>query len=288
MALLTNPQLLKEIPNSGWVRQSLFVPNRKVRIERSSAKGRFVFGSMFSYQTLNFSDTSLGGNRSINPKPQFTKFADPNLPSLLAATNNSGNPSATQSMGMGRYYSEAIDDNAQRIFLQFGVPAYNSLSNFFTTFYDRGHANMANSGTMADGLLFSIGKYAGFLIAWTIVPALSLAALFYSTGKKALFSILDVPLSKFYYMKPTMPLYWNTVTIISNALAVNMKLIQGATPEMLKRNSVSNGGTGASGNNVFIDPGSCIYPLFHVILSKESLYYKIIKEFFYDSYTRRI
>ena len=254
MAMNTNTQLLQEKQDSAWIRQSLFVPLRGANgLSNKSRAAEFPTGSQFSYATLAFSDTSLGGNRSINPRPQFTKFADPVLPSLLARTNHFGNPSPTETMGMGRYYAEAIDQNAQRIFLQFGVPAYNSLTNFFTTFYDAGHSNMANSGEVGGSLLHTIGKYAGFITFWTLVPELCLANLLYGTAKKLIYSANRRPMSKFYYMKPTMMLYWSTVTTIVNALSVNMKLVQGITVGMATRPSVETGSTDQTGNTLSID-----------------------------------
>ena len=265
--MITNTAQLQEKSDTDWIRQSLFLPSRTATGNKNTGANQFPAGSQFSYSTLAFADTSLGGNRSINPKPQFTKFADPNLPSLLAETNNFGNPSQTQTMGMGRYYAEAIDENAQRIFMQFGVPAYNSMTTFFTTFYDAGHSNMANSGQVVSGdLLYTIGKFAGFITYWAIVPELALATLLYSTvfgtAKKALANFQHRPLSKFYYMKPTMPLYWSTVTTIVNALSVNMRLVQGVDAGMASRTSADTStGTSAAaqtGNTVKIDPTSSL------------------------------
>ena len=228
MPLNTNIGMLGELENVEWVRQSLFVPNRSKAGGGADARSKDEqYAGQFSYQHLEFADTSLGGNRSMNPKPQFTKFADPNLPSLLAGLNETGNPSKTESMGMGRYYGEAIDANAQRIYMQFGVPAFNSLTNFFTSFYDPAHGDMANSGNTSSNILYSIGQFVGYVTFWSIFPELGVLSVLYGTAKAFVADIQHRPLSKFYYMKPAMPLYWSTVQTIVNAISVNMKLVAG-------------------------------------------------------------
>lgn len=209
-----------ELEDSSWIRQSLLVGG----ITSNNVKTKEVIrGQQFSSSTLIFADTSLGGNRSINPRPQFTRYADPNQKSLLTNISGTSYAGPTTSMGMGRYYGEAIDGNASRIYMQFGVPAFNSLTNFFTTYYDTEQGAMVNTGKVGN-LLYTIGKYAGYLILWNIAPVLAIGNFLYSTITK----LSGTPLSKFYYVKPTMALYWSTVSVIVNALTVNMGLAQGS------------------------------------------------------------
>ena len=124
-----------------------------------------------------------------------------------------------QSKGMGRFYSEAIDDNAQLIHMRFGVPEFNSLTSFFSRMYNTEAGKMANTGS-STGVLFTIGKFAGSLISVPLVP-------FVYAGRVIRF-LLNKPYSKFYYLKPTMPLYWSAVNNLVNALAINMGLAPSA------------------------------------------------------------
>ena len=233
MSLQGNPQLSNEKQDSEWIRQSMFIPVRtNLNLGNIRASNAVDPSREFTYSVLGFADTSLGGNKSINPKPQFTKFADQNVPSLLVKQIDNGGKDGARSMGMGRIYGETFDANAQRIYIQYGVPAYNSLSNFFTMFYDIGHGTMANSG-VNKGLLFNLSKWTGMVTIWAVVPELATLSLLLSLGKKAYADIRQQPLSKFYYMKPAMASYWSTVTTIMNALAVNMQLGQGVTAGQL-------------------------------------------------------
>lgn len=238
-SLIGGTQALQERSDSSWIRQALFIPGRSGANVNARAFNLDT-DKQFSYNRLGFADTSLGGNRSINPKPQFTNFADPNLPSLLAKTVNNGNPSMSETMGMGRYYAETIDQHAQRIYLQFGVPAYNSLSNYFTMFYDSGHSAMANSGIVNHGILYSFSKFVGMVTVWAVVPGLATLNLLYTIATKVVADAQRRPLSKFYYMKPTMALYWSTVQTIVNGIAVNMGIAQGVDPYNISRETDQN------------------------------------------------
>jgi len=234
MTITNNSQMLGELEDVNWIRQSMFLPKR-INIGNGSV-ANFTNKLNFSYGSLSFEDTSLGGNRSINPLPQFTRHADITLPSLLTRNVSTGSPSPIESMGMGRCYNEIFNQNASRIYLQFGIPVYNSLGNFLTTFYDPAYGNMTNSGVIGGSdLLYTIGKFVGFISIWAVVPELALINFLYSTGKKFVADLLKIPLSKFYYVKPTMFLYWSSVTTIVNALMVNMKMAQGVLPGDLTR-----------------------------------------------------
>ena len=218
----TNVKIVNnEQRDSDWIRYALFIPQRKGGV--GSAKTDFDRpGREFTHTNLFFSDTSLGGNRAINPKPQFNDITDPISPSLLVALTKSGKVTETKSYGMGRYYGEAIESNARRIYMQFGIPGFNSLSNFFTNFYDIQQGQLMNTGTMYK-TFFTIGKWIGYITLFPVVFTLNTSVFLY----KAAASIQNRPLSKFYYVKPNMFLYWSAVTTMVNALAVNMRLIQG-------------------------------------------------------------
>jgi len=181
-----------------WVRQSFMLPKRT--ISNSDALRRTLSDARFK-----FTDTTLGGNFAINPPYQFTRFADIPVPSLYSG-----------SKGMGRYYSEAIDDSAQLIHMRFGVPQFNSLLNFFFNFFNPQAARMARTGRSYD-LAFSLGKITGTLFPLPI-------QLFTAAGT-ALQFLMGRDTSKYYYLKPTMPLYWNAVNTIANGIAVNMGLV---------------------------------------------------------------
>ena len=120
---------------------------------------------------------------------------------------------------MGRYYSEAIDDNNQIIHMRFGQPMFNSLTTFFTGFYDPGMSRLARTGR-TDTILYKLGTAAGFVVSilnWKLLAV-------HLIGVAMRFA-LEKPASKFYYMKPAMPLYWNAVTTIVNQIAVNKGIV---------------------------------------------------------------
>lgn len=184
--------------DADWVRQSFLLP-------KGAIDTRDQVRRTYSEVSRKFTDTTLGGNYVINPPAQFTRYADPKQRRVK-----------TISKGMGLQYSEQFDDTMQIVNMRFGVPEFNSLTTFFTTFYDADLAMMARTGRTG-GLAYSFGKMIGFVIG---IP-LTLPIM---TGRTLRF-FLNWPASKYYYLKPAMALYWNTVNSILNELAVNLSLI---------------------------------------------------------------
>lgn len=186
-----------------WLRQSFMVPRTHISVidQRSQLYGEARF---------KYTDTALGGNFAINPPPQFTRYADLRVSGRL--TRNQGH----DGKGLGRYYSEAIDDNSQLIHLRFGVPEFNSLSTFFTGFYNADASLLVRTGR-SPGAFYTLGRVAGFVVAIPFAP-------FIAAGYVWRY-IAQYPASKFYYLKPQMVPYWSTVNSIVNTLAVNMGII---------------------------------------------------------------
>jgi len=201
------------IKNSHWIRQSFLVESKQ--LETVDKQNRF-----FSTVSLKFTDTTPGGSIAINPPPQFTRYAD-----LRPVNGGTANPRtkagilANGSMGMGRYYSEAIDDNSQIISMRFGVPEYNSMTTFFTGFYNSGAGKLARTGR-APGIFYTLGRAAGFVVSVCTWKLLAVHML--GVGYKF---VTEKPTTKYYYLKPTMALYWNAVQTIVNQIAVNRGMV---------------------------------------------------------------
>ena len=184
--------------DADWVRQAFLLPPGE--IDRQDLIRR-----TYSEVSNKFTDTTLGGNYVMNPPPQFTRYADLKQ-----------NRTVKNSKGMGRYYSEAIDDHNQIINMRFGLPSYNSLAQFFLNFYDSDLGHLVSTGRNS-GLIFNFGKIIGLCFGWPLRITIL-------TGRAVRF-MLNMPSSKYYYLKPAMPLYWNAVNGMVNELAQNMGLI---------------------------------------------------------------
>lgn len=208
--------------DSTWIRQSFAVPASYMTAGDQSRR-------TFSTNQHKFTDTSLGGNFPINPPPQFTRTCD-----LRPKTNR-----LTGSAGQGRWYSENIDDNSQIIFIRCGVPEFNSLTTFFTGFYNTGAGQLARTGR-ATGAFYALGRAVGFAVS--VMNWLPLAVHILGVGYRF---FLGKPSSKFYYLKPTMPLYWNAVQTIVNQISVN----RGIVPRLGTSNQVT-GATADADNNL--------------------------------------
>ena len=215
---MVSPFLLKD---SSWIRQSFAVPNTALD---ASGNQNDITRRTFTTASTKFTDTSLGGNFEINPPPQFTHTAD-----IRPAANR-----LAGSKGMGRWYSENIDDNSQRIFVRLGVPQFNSLTTFFTGFYNTGAGQLARTGR-GTGIFYALGRAVGFVVS--VINWLPLAVHLLGVGYRF---FLGKPSSKFYYLKPEMPMYWNAVQTIVNNIAVN----RGIVPRLGSGNMV----TDAAGN----------------------------------------
>lgn len=178
-----------------------------------------VINRGFSSAFFKFTDTSLGGGMCINPKPQFTRYADNRVLGRLSSRipNTVGNYIGNS--GMGRYYSEAIDDTSQIIHMRFGVPQFNSLTTFFTGFYNSSAARIAKTGR-ADGMFFTMGQVAGAVAGIILWPVLVINLL----GNLGRY-FFNKPSSKFYYLKPTMISYWSAVNTMVNRIGVGRGLI---------------------------------------------------------------
>lgn len=190
--------------DSQWIRRSFLVRRDELDPQTDDFEKRF-----FSSAQLDYTDTKPGGSICLNPPPQFTRFADIRIKSTL-----------TGEASKGRFYHESFTENSQIIHMRFGVEMHNSLTSFFTGFYSSSAASIARTGRAKTGIFYGAGKVAGFVVqlaSWKLLAVHFLGAAVQFLDK--------VPHTRFYYSRPTMPIYWNAVTTIVNHLAVNRGVV---------------------------------------------------------------
>ena len=195
---------MPRITDSQWVKTSFMLPKSATTMV-SDRSDTTAFNK--------YTDTTLGGNFAINPPPQWTRYADLKVAGAFAGRGSKGR---AHSYGMGRKYSEMIDDHGQLIHMRFGVPQFNPLTRFFGGAYSYEAGVLSRTGR-APGFFYNLGKVAGFVVTLPLQPLL-LAGKFYRL-------LANEPSSEYYFSKPAMPLYWNAVNSIANGIAVNMGII---------------------------------------------------------------
>lgn len=185
-----------------------------------------------SSASYKFTDTRMGGNITINPRPQFTRYCDIRNPGRYQKRNRVTKAKSTD-IGMGRYYSESLDDNQQTVFFEFGLPKFNSLSDFFLRAIDYQDSVIANTGSPSVG--YTIGKAAGNIAMLAAFPLVTLAVWTTQIGVKLLFGS---GLYSYYRLEPKMHMYWTTVNQIVTQLATEMGLL---VPELMEEKNPEPG-----------------------------------------------
>jgi len=211
---------------------SLVVENIDVTLDREWLQQAFLINDIdlvypdlilnraWSTAQDKFTDTRMGGSIGVNARPQFCPYSDIRVKGRITNRSDVTLDQGNGDYGMGRYYSESIDDNAQTIFLRFGVPEYNSLSNFLMGAFDSGVSSLARTGS-GNSLIYNIAAGVGAVVSFSAFPIASMMLI----GGQFLSQFVTGANSKFYKLKPTMPLYWSTVNSLVNNLAVNMGIL---------------------------------------------------------------
>lgn len=183
-----------------------------------------IYNRFYTTASRKFTSTRLGGNFGINVKPQFTRWADirhGNRGFRGRLTINNLNVDA----GLGRVYSERYDDAQQLLMLQFGKEKFNSLSNFILSAIDYRDSYIANTGRYPTG--YTVGSVVGAGIMLAAFPWITLTiwGLKFASGL-----VMNVDNFNYYYMEPTMHLYWSAVSQIVTILGTELGIL---IPELM-------------------------------------------------------
>ena len=197
-----------------WVQNAFMMPDSGFSDDTDIKANRY-----YSTANMKFTDTRLGASIGINPRPSFCQYSDVPVPGRLSRNEPSIND-FNGNYGLGRQYSEFLDDPAQRIYMTFGVPQFNSLIQFFRAAYESNQMTLARTGR-ATSIFYSAGKLIGSAALLYTFPLISVGLF---VGKLFDFFV-SKPKSKFYSMKPTMHLYWSAVNQLVQAMTVNRGIL---------------------------------------------------------------
>lgn len=220
---MTSPALsvdnVSSTKDKDWVRASFMLAVNRWNPDKGQIQKENKEWLYFTTASYKVGNTSLGGNNTINNLAQYTLSCDLPRGGLAAdkTFRSTGVLDASMVGGMGRYYSEAIDDWSMKVSFRFGVPEYKGLITFFTSFYDGGAAMLGRQGRMSRGLFYTGAKVIGSLIALPLTVMVWVG--------EAMQWMANRPSSRYYNLKPAMALYWQRVNLIANMMAANMGLI---------------------------------------------------------------
>lgn len=198
--------------DSDWAASKYMAPN--TGLSPLDQLNRF-----FSWTDYKSEDASIGNHSVINPLPQFTRYADIRRTTNPDATldQKHGTKYFATGLGMGRYYSEAIDDNNQSIYFQFGVPEFNSMLRFMlnASSYEDTYVAMHGRYPIELGVTKAISTYFSMRIyPWK--------AMLIWGGQVLWKFITGFNQVEYYYLNPSMHNYWGTVNTIVTSMAVEL------------------------------------------------------------------
>jgi len=202
-----------------WVKSRFLVPDKD--LDTDVTKIRYN-----SIASLKFTDSSIGGNLFVNPRPQFNALTDPKADNAYMGyltpnlNPNQSSGDTLSSTGMGEGYSRLIDDNQQTVFLEFGLPKFNSLLDFFFRAVDYSDSVLANTGRPST--MCNVGHMIGTGVGLIAFPILSVTI---HMGKLALLALIGDKSLKFYYFNSKMAMYWGTVNTIVTQLVTEQGLL---------------------------------------------------------------
>lgn len=198
----------KFVRDRNWLRKTFMLDGKN--LDENVKKWR-TYSNVFN----KFTNTSLGGNFAINSLPSYTQYADIMSPGVAIHNYQHKSYGESNSTGMGRYYSEAIDDQAQLLHLRFGTPRYQGLVSFFTSFFSYEAGMLAREGRV------SWSYYVAKTAVTVVTLPIQLAITTFTTIGSIINFFAGVPSTKYYYMVQAMGPYWNRVNLIVNQLAVH-------------------------------------------------------------------
>lgn len=215
----------KEAPdallNKDWAFSAFILPNNEF------VDPVDIANSGFSSATTKFTDGRFGCNIGVNCYPQFTPYADFPDKGRLSTRKEPSIHSSTGDFGLGTFWSEIFDDTAQIIYIQPGVPEFNSFFSFFSGAFNHKTSVVARTGRWPSAF-YDLAYMFGTFTVLTTFPMLVMPLITYRLADYFFFR----QSARFYHHRATPHIYWGAVNNLVNAMAVN----EGIYPRIMDAN----------------------------------------------------
>jgi hypothetical protein len=209
--------------DDSWAKSTFVISEKDLQDGAAGAYERWIRANRYaSSADYKFSSTAPGMSLGVNAKPQFTRYCDPRSKGRVSSRPDIivGDQSHPAGLGMGSYYSEAIDDNQQRIFMRLGIPNYIPLAVWLSKSFDIDKTILQGRGTITTAFLSAVDAVSKFF-AFAAAPVLSIA----------MFLLKAVTANeRFYSVRPTMYTYWLTVDNILNQMVARRTMLPTELP----------------------------------------------------------
>ena len=201
-----------------------------------------------SVATSTFTDTSFGGHIVVNPPYGFTSYADVAVGQSTLYRDKDYVERPSINIGMGRYYAEAIDNNAHTstLFLTHGRPSFTSFLGYYMNAVDYGKLVASRGGSL---VWYNIGRAYGakllvsgalgragfftrffFRFSWFMIALTALSVL-----KKLALGFHD---SNYYSMTPTPHQHLMSANAILASLVAERGFIHPIVKDVTKHTSL--------------------------------------------------
>lgn len=163
---------------------------------------------------IKFTDTSIGGSLYLNRRPQASLWSDFNEPrlSVFDPANGYQETSYDISFGMGRYFSEQIDDMQSLVHIRVGTVSFSSMLGYMLRSYDP-VLDMASRDSLINETMFKLGQFVGFITGFNIQIQ---GSLFVIKALDAMF--ITGSSSEYATCKPAMVPFWRRVQTIFDSI----------------------------------------------------------------------
>jgi hypothetical protein len=225
-----------------WIKNVFIMPLRDIyKQPKMRHNNRNISPNIYyTKSTDKFYNTTVGKHQVINPKYQFTEYcdirhSDGSVFDYNPVDLNPNNTLDNHRYPMGRYYTEAIDDNINKLHLSFGIIRYNNLFTYLSNTISPIDAYIIKTGNVPGNIslgIFNVVRVIGEMVG---IYKIFIRAAFKWYTLLALGHGVAIGMGAnrertYYYMLKRMNLYLSCVKFIIMEFMLHLNFIEDQTP----------------------------------------------------------
>lgn len=180
----------------------------------------------------------LGGNLVINPRPQYTRYADIRSKGIRSDTRPVTLSSEHATFGQGRFYARQLQETQEVLTLRVGLVHFTSLARFTRLMFDDDYAYFVNTGKTRNKFLKVIGEIIGAVVGFYAFGMAGLMII----GIRTLAGYFGAKTSRFSSFRPEPLMYWSACNVLLNNILVNEGFMRTNRIDLESRKAGPEGG----------------------------------------------